>query len=82
MTYDKVAGYDVLMQNVYGMNQEKAEKVQVLPLDWRAPLTRLMYNFLICGVHKTLRDSIRYMYVDPSISYTQLLAALQKAKTK
>ena len=45
MTYDKVAGYDVLMQNVYGMNQEKAEKVQVFTTRLEGSLNQTHVQF-------------------------------------
>ena len=97
MTYGTVAGYDVLMQNVHGMNQVKAEKVQVFATRLEGSLNQICVQFLnllsdhemqnhlrdryFYGVHKVL-DSSRYMYDDPSISHTQLLVALQKAKQK
>ena len=37
---------------------------------------------LFYGVLKTLRDSIRYLYDNPTVRYTQLLVAVRKAEAK
>ena len=34
------------------------------------------------GVLKTLRDSIRYLYDNPAVTYTQLLAGARKAEAE
>ena len=37
---------------------------------------------LFYGVLKTLRDSIRYLYDNPAVTYTQLLVAARKAEAE
>ena len=37
---------------------------------------------LFYGVLKTLRDSIRYLYDNPTVTYTQLLVAARKAEAE
>ena len=37
---------------------------------------------LFQGVHKHIRDSIRYLYSTPGTSYLQLMVAAQKAKSE
>ena len=37
---------------------------------------------LFYGVCKTLRDSIRYLYDNPAVTYTQILVAARKAEAK
>ena len=37
---------------------------------------------LFYGVFKTLRDSIRYLYDNPTVTYTQLLVAARKAEAE
>ena len=39
-------------------------------------------NRLFYGVLKTLRDSIRYLYDNPAVTYTQLLVATRKAEAE
>ena len=34
---------------------------------------------LFCGVLRTLRDSIQYLYDNPTVTYAQLLVAARKA---
>ena len=41
-----------------------------------------MKDRLFYGVLKTLRDSIRYLYVNPAVTYTQLLFAARKAEAE
>ena len=37
---------------------------------------------LFCGVLRTLRDSIRYLYDNPTVTYTQLIVAARKAEAE
>ena len=37
---------------------------------------------LFNGVLKTLQDSIRYLYDNPAVTYTQLLVAARKAESE
>ena len=37
---------------------------------------------LYYGLLKTLRDSIRYLYVNPTVTYTELLVAARNAEAK
>ena len=84
--YGTVLGYDVLMQYFCGMHMEQNEKVQSYATRMKGSLNQIWVKFsgmisnaeaeiklrdrLLYGVRKTLRDSIRYLYDNPAVTYT------------
>ena len=81
-----VLGYDVQMHHFYMVHMEKNEKVQGYSTRMEGSLNQIQVKFpgmisnaeaeiklrdkLFYGVHKTLRDSIRYLYDNPAVICT------------
>ena len=96
--YSTVLGYDVLMQQFYGIHMERNEKVQSYATRMERSLNQIWLKFpriisnveakvklrdrLFYGAFKTLRDSIRYLYDNPTVTYTQLLVAARNAEAE
>ena len=86
------------MQHFYGVHMEKNERVQSYSTRMEGSLNQILVKFpgmisdaeaeiklrhrLFYGVLKTLRDSIRYLYDNPAVTYTQLLVAVSKAEAE
>ena len=81
--FGQVASSDTLSQNFYQMVQEKAEKIQTFAarLEGSINQLRLRYSQKIAegDVGKQLKD---YIYDNPTVTYTQLMLAAQKAETE
>ena len=98
LMYGTVASFDILMQNIYTLQQGKTEKVtlyvtlleEALNVVQQEYLTILSTNEvqqhlrdrLFHGLHKQLRDSMCYLYDDARITYPQPVTAAQKAESE
>ena len=87
--YEGVASSDVIFKDFYQLRQEKNEKVQIFSIRLRDMLTKLSIRFLdrvpkedhdkilmdrfFCGIKSELRNSIRHLYDNESIAFSQLL---------
>ena len=87
--YGIAASYDTLMTNLYTFTQDTEEsvpqfatKIETLlsSIKWKFPgqispdvETKILRDRLFYGIRKEIRDSIRFRFSDPSISYSQLL---------
>ena len=96
--YGNVTSSDVLLQDIYRLVQGKNEKCQVFATRLEESLSKIRSRFphmmreddverhlcdcLFYGMVKGLKDSIRYLYYDPKISYLQLLITAIKAETE
>ena len=94
--YGIAASYDSLMRDFYALVQEESEKVpqfatkieiKLASVKWRLP-NRFLGNAeftvlrdrLFFGLKKQIRDSIRFRFSDPIISYSELLKACQGSR--
>ena len=93
-----VASFDVLMQNFYKVTQGNHEKVPsfatrlegTLNQIWLKCPERIVDHEVAChlkdqlfhGVHKHIRDSIRYLHGNPKTTYSQLMVAARKAESE
>ena len=93
-----VASFDVLMQNFYTMSQENSEKVPSFATRLEGALNQIqlqcpgrmtdlepqqyLRDCLFHGVRKHIHDSSQYLYNTSGVSYSQLMVATQKAKSK
>ena len=93
-----VASFDVLMQNFNKVTQGNHEKVPsfatrlggTLNQIWPKCPGRIVDCKVAChlkdqhfhGVHKHIRDSIRYLHSNPETTYSQLMFAARKAESK
>ena len=84
------------MQQFYGVHMERYENIQSYATRMEESLNQTQVKFpgmiskaeaeiklrdrLFYGVLKTLRDSIRYLYDNPTVTYTQLLVGARKAE--
>ena len=87
--YEGVASSDVIFKDFYQLRQEKNEKVQVFSICLRDLLTKLSIWFpdrvpkedhnkilkdqFFYGIKSDLRNSIRHLYDDESVTFMQLL---------
>ena len=87
--YEGVASSDVLFKDFYQLKQEKTEKVQIFSIRLRDMLTKLSLRFLnhvpkedhdkilkdrfFYGIKSKLHNSIRHLYDDDSMTFSQLL---------
>ena len=87
--YEGVASSDVIFKDFYQLKQEKNEKVQLFSIRLRDMLTKLSLRFLdrvpkedhdrilkdrfFYGIKSELRNSIRHLYDDDSVTFSQLL---------
>ena len=96
--FGMVASFDVLMQNFYKVTQGNHEKVPSFTTRLEGTLNQIwlkcprqianqevLWHFkdhLFHGVHKHIRDSIRYLYSNPETTYVQLMVMAHKAESK
>ena len=85
---------DRLQQEFYRLSQEKGEKIGAfagrLELTYRRLHDRLPERFdehqlkdrLFYGASQSLRDSSRYLYKDPTVTYQALLKALEETESE
>ena len=87
--YEGVASSDVIFKDFYQLKQEKTEKVQIFSIQLRDMLTKLSLQFLdrvpkedhdkilkdrfAYGIKSELHNSIRHLYDDDSVTFSQLL---------
>ena len=87
--YEGVASSDVIFKDFYQLKQEKNEKVQIFSIRLRDMLTELLIRFpdrvpkedhdkilkdlFFYGIRSELRNSIRHLYGNKSITFSQLL---------
>ena len=96
--FSTVASFDVLMQNAYKVTKGNHEKVPsfttklegTLNQIWLKCPRRIVDHKVAChlkdrffhGVHKHIRDSIRYLHSNTETTYSQLMVAARKAESK
>ena len=87
--YEGVASSDMIFKEFYQLRQEQNEKVQVFSIQLRDALTRLSFRFpdrarkedqdktlkdhFFYGIHPDLQNSIRHLYDDEMVTFSQLL---------
>ena len=87
--YEGVASSDVIFKDFYQLKQERNERVQIFSIRLRDMLTKLSIRFpdrvpkadhdkilkdrFFYGIKSELRNSIRHLYDDESITFLQLL---------
>ena len=87
--YGIAASYDTLMSNLYTLTQESEESVPQFATKVETKLSSIKCKFpgrltkeiemktlrdrLFFGIKKDIRDSIRYRFSDPSVTYPELL---------
>ena len=87
--YEGVASSDVIFKDFYQLKQEKTEKVQIFSIRLRDMLTKLSLQFpdrvpkedhdkilkdrFFYGIKSKLHNSIRHLYEDDSVTFSQLL---------
>ena len=96
--YGIAASYDSLMRDFYALVQEESGKVpqfatkieiKLASLKWILP-NRFLGNAeftglrdrLFFGIKKQIRDSIRFRFSDPTISYSELLRLAREAEVE
>jgi hypothetical protein len=98
LTYALVASSDILLHKFFDLKQEKGEKIHSFSIRLEAALDELrtkdpslafleterggLRERLFYGMKKSLRDSLRYMYKDPTVGYNQLLREARTAETE
>ena len=96
--FGTVTLFDVLMQNFYKVTQSNHEKVPsfVTRLEGTLNQTRLkcpsrivdcevachLKDQLFHGLHKHIRDSIRYLHSNPETTYSQLMVVAGKVESR
>ena len=86
------------MQNIYKATQGNHEKVSSFATRLKETLNQIrllcpgritdqevqqhLKDYLFHGVHKHIRDSIRYLYSNPGTTYSQLMIAACKAESE
>ena len=94
--YEGVASSDVIFKEFYQLRQERNEKVQVFSIQLRDALTRLSLRFpgrapkedqdktlkdrFFHGIHPDLQNSIRHLYDDEALTFSQLLIKAHQNK--
>ena len=92
--YEGVASSDVIFKDFYQLRQEKNEKVQVFSIRLRDMLTKLSIRFpdrvpkedhdkilkdrFFYGIKSELRNSIRHLYDNETIIFSQLLVKARR----
>ena len=87
--YEGVASSDVIFKDFYQLRQERNEKVQIFSIQLQDMLTKLSIQFsdrvpkedldkilkdrFFYGIKSELRNSIRHLYDNESITFSQLL---------
>ena len=87
--------HDTLICQFHQLTQEKGESVRdfagrierifrrlQLQVPERYPDESLLKDRLFYGMHQTLTDSLRYLYTQPTVSYSQLLLASYAAEVE
>ena len=93
-----VASFDVLMQNFYRVTQGNHKKVPLFAtrlegtlnqirlkcLGWIADceVTWYLKDWLFHGVHRHIRDSIKYWHSNPKTTYFQLMVTAHKVESE
>ena len=93
-----LAPFDVLMQNFYKVTQANHKKVPLFAMRLEGTLNQIrlkcpeqiadcevtwhLKNWLFHGVHKHIRDSIRYLHSNPKTIYSQLMVTACKVESK
>ena len=96
--FGTVASFDVLMQNFYKVTQGNHEKVPSFTTRLEGTLNQIrlhcarritdqevqqdLKDHHFHGVHKHIRDSIRYLYSNPRTTYSQLMIVAHKAESE
>ena len=94
--YEGVASSDVIFKDFYQLKQEKNEKVQIFSIRLRDMLTKLSLQFpdrvpkedhdkilkdrFFYGIKPELRNSIRHLYDNDSVTFSQLLVKARRNK--
>ena len=94
--FGMVASFDVLMQNLYKGTQGNHEKVPSFAMRLEGTLNQIrlkcpgwivdhdvtwhLKEWLLHGVCKNIKDSIRYLHSNPKTTYFQLINAACKAE--
>ena len=92
--YEGVASSDVIFKDFYQLKQEKNEKAQIFSIRLRDMLTKLSIRFpdrvpkgdhdkilkdrFFYGIKIELRNSIRHLYDDDSVTFSQLLVKARR----
>ena len=87
--YEGVASSDMIFKDFYQLRQERNEKVQIFSIQLRDMLTKLSIRFpdhvpkedhdkilkdrLFYGIKSELQNSIRHLYDNESVTFSQLL---------
>ena len=95
--FSTMTSFDVLMHNLYKVTQGNHEEVPSFAARLEGTLNQIrlhcpgrmtdlkvqhLKDCLFHGVHKDIRDSIRYLYSNPRTSYFQLMVAACKAESE
>ena len=96
--YQPLDEYDGLMASFYSMVQEKGERVQQYVARLEGALNEIKIQYpakfvngetegslrdrLFRGLRKPLRDTLRFMYSDPTVTYSKLLVEARKAEAE
>ena len=96
--FGTVASFDVLMQNFYKVTQGNNEKMPSFATRLKGTLYQIwlkcsgriadckvachLKDQLFHGVHKHIRDSIRYLHGNPETTYSQLMVTARKAESE
>ena len=88
----------VVSYQIFHLMQNKGEKIQLFASRLKEVFSHIQSQFphlvhmedegnhlrdrLFHGMHKTLHDSIHYLYDDAKVSYIQLLIAARKTETE
>ena len=96
--FGTVASFNILKQNFYKVTQGNYEKVPSFVTRLEGTLNQIrlqcpgrvtdlevqqhLKNHLFHGVHKHIRDSIRYLYSNPRTTNSQLMIATCKAESE
>ena len=92
--YEGVASSDVIFKDFYQLRQEQSEKVQIFSIQLRDMLTRLSLRFpgrvpredhdkilkdhFFYGIRSDLQNSIRHLYNDDMVTFSQLLVKVRR----
>ena len=92
--YEGVASSDVIFKDFYQLRQERNEKVQIFSIWLQDMLTKLSIRFLdrvpkedhdkilkdrfFYGIKSELRNGIRHLYNNESITFSQLLVKARR----
>ena len=98
VNFDTVASFNILMQNFYKVMQGNHERVPSFAMRLEGTFNQIrlhcprkitdqevQQHLKVClfhRVHKHIRDSIRYLYINPGTTYSQLMITGLKAKSK